>query len=79
MMRLAGPYWFSIVAEALAIEALDRMSLAWVRRQRSCLSGRFSEWHDGVGVQYPCHVRRAGKGGTEGIQAALLRRADDER
>jgi hypothetical protein len=41
----------------------------WCRTQPSCISGRFSEWHDGRGYCDAAHVRRAGESGT-GFKAA---------
>lgn len=37
---------------------------AWIQRQPSCLSGRFSESVDGECRNLACHVRRAGSSGT---------------
>ncbi|WP_088257003.1 hypothetical protein [Fimbriiglobus ruber] len=44
----------------------DEEFRAWVQKQPSCISARFSEWLDDIGEwrNPACHVRRAGKSGT---------------
>ena len=42
----------------------DSAFRAWVQRQPSCISGRFSEWVNGEGRNPACHVRRARESGT---------------
>jgi hypothetical protein len=41
----------------------DKKFREWVRRQPSCLSGRFSEYVNGEGRNLACHVRRAATSG----------------
>lgn len=42
----------------------DKQYRAFIQRQPSCISGRYSEWVDGEGRCEAAHVRRAGKSGT---------------
>lgn len=42
----------------------DKQYRRWISHQTSCVSGRFSEWVDGVGRCEAAHVRRAGRSGT---------------
>jgi len=42
----------------------DEAYREWIRRQPSCISGRFSEWVDGEGRCIAAHVRRAATSGT---------------
>lgn len=42
----------------------DKQYRAWIQRQPSCISGRFSEWVGGEGRCEAAHVRRAGESGT---------------
>lgn len=42
----------------------DEAFKAWIRLQPSCLTGRFTQWVDGVGMNPACHVRRAATSGT---------------
>lgn len=42
----------------------DKAYQSWVRRQPSCISGRFSEWVNGEGRCEYAHVRRAATSGT---------------
>jgi len=41
----------------------DKAFQAWVRRQPSCISGRYSEWVNGEGRCEFAHVRRAATSG----------------
>lgn len=42
----------------------DDQYQAWIRKQPSCISGRYSEWVNGEGRCEYAHVRRAKDGGT---------------
>lgn len=42
----------------------DEAYRAWIQREPSCLSGKFSEYVDGEGRNLACHVRRAATSGT---------------
>ena len=44
----------------------DEAFRGWIQKQRSCLSGKFSEWLCDIGEwrNLACHVRRAGESGT---------------
>jgi len=42
---------------------LDEEFREFVKRQPSCISGRFSEFHDGGGFSIACHVRRSATAG----------------
>lgn len=42
----------------------DKSFQAWVRRQPSCVSGRYGEWVNGEGRCEFAHVRRARHSGT---------------
>lgn len=35
----------------------DKQFRRWVNEQPSCISGQFSEWHDGIGYCEAAHVR----------------------
>lgn len=56
--------------QLVALRALARLHgsnnefLVWVRTQKSCISGKFSEWPDGEARNPACHVRRAVDSGT---------------
>ncbi|OJW21186.1 MAG: hypothetical protein BGO49_24545 [Planctomycetales bacterium 71-10] len=53
-----------LLAKAQA-KGTDAEFRAWVQRQPSCLSGRYSEWlESGEGRNPACHVRRAASSGT---------------
>ena len=52
-----------LLAQARA-HGSDAEYRAWIQRQPSCLSGKFSEWVDGEGRNLACHVRRAKNSGT---------------
>ena len=41
----------------------DRQYRQWVQKQRSCISGNFSEYVNGEGRNPACHVRRGGFSG----------------
>lgn len=53
-----------IRARLRQIDQDDEAYLAWLRSQPSCISGRFSEYVDGVGKSVCAHVRRARDAGT---------------
>lgn len=40
----------------------DKEFQKWIRLQPSCLSGKFSEWVDGVGMNVFAHHRKISKG-----------------
>jgi hypothetical protein len=42
----------------------DKQFRAFIQRQPSCISGRFSEYVNGEGRCVAAHVRRAGESGT---------------
>ncbi len=42
----------------------DKKYREWISHQPSCVSGQFSEWHNGEGRSIACHVRRAIESGT---------------
>ena len=42
---------------------------AWIQKQRSCISGQFSEWVNGEGRSIACHVERVSRGSGKGIKA----------
>ena len=42
----------------------DEAYLAWVRTQPSCISGQYSEYVNGEGLNPACHVRRSSTFGT---------------
>jgi hypothetical protein len=48
----------------------DKAFREWIRRQPSCISGRFSEWVNGEGRCVAAHVRRAKNSGT-GFKASF--------
>ncbi len=48
---------------AAQAKGTDKAYRRWISFQPSCISGRFSEWVDGVGRCEAAHVRRAGKSG----------------
>ena len=42
----------------------DKKYLEWLRTQPSCISGEYSEYVNGQGMNPACHVRRANNSGT---------------
>lgn len=42
---------------------------AWIQRQPSCISGRFSEYVNGEGRCIACHVERVSRGSGKGIKS----------
>jgi len=55
--------------ELAKAKGTDKAYRRWVNLQPSCISGKYSEWHDGIGYCEGAHVNRIKWGSGRGKKA----------